>query len=221
MQIAVRAILCVILAATMGVADVPAFLQRSAGLISMYPYQPRMATSLEDVPEPARGRLEAHLKQRLGEAFYSRLEVSGGQIVDFEEFHRAKPTWRNYKWEVFAYRLHFRFSLPEKGIEYYEAAISLRSDGSVIDEIELPKIAKYPERGEFVALASAIKTATAFGFDVARCDVRIEYRREEDRCVYLFRQLIREEGVRLTYRCLDVDAHTGKKIRTSQEEAIR
>lgn len=217
-----RAIICAIFAATAAIADVPKHVQKDAGYTYFGPYKPREAKSLADVPEPARTRLVAHLKQRLGERFYSTLHLSGGQIVDFAEFHRRDPDWKDYKWEVFAYNLHFRFRLPEKGIEYYTASIRLRSDGSVIEEIELPNIAKHPERADFVSLSTAIETATGAGFDIPRLsNVRIEYRAKDDRCVYTFEQLTRQEGVMLYYKCLDIDAHTGKKLRTYNTEAIQ
>ncbi len=217
-----RAIICAIFAATTAIADVSTHVQKDARIRFFGDYKPRETKSLEDVPEPARTRLVTHLKQRLGERFYSTLHLSGGQIVDFAEFHRIDPTWKEFKREVFAYNLHFRFRLPAKGIEYYTASIRLRTDGSVIEEIDLPNIVKHPERADFVSLSTAIQTATAAGFDIPRLDnVQIEYRPKDDRCVYTFEQLTHHEGIKLSYKCLDVDAHTGKKLRTYNTEAIR
>ncbi len=217
-----RAIICVILAATTVIATEPKSVLKDAGDAYFGDYEPRKAKSLEDVPEPVRTRLVTHLKERLGEQFYSTLHLSGGQIVDFAEFHRLDPDWRDYKWEVFAYRLHFRFSLPEKGIEYYTASIRLRGDGSIIEEIDLPNIAEHPERAHFVSLSTALQTATAAGFDISRLfNFEIQYRPKDDRCVYTFEQLTRQEPPMLYYKCLDVDAHTGKQLRTYNSEGIQ
>ncbi len=194
--------------------------KKEAGYFDLGDYIPRKASSLDDVPEPVRTRLVNHLKQRLGERFYSTLHLAGGQIVDFDEFHRREVIWRDYKWEVFAYNLLFQFRLPEKGIEYYTAGIRLRSDGSVIEEIDLPDIAKHPEHGDFVPLSTAKQAAAAAGFDLSRCQIEIDYRRKDDRCVYFFRQLTRHEGVLLHFNCLEVDAHTGKNLGSYLIEGI-
>jgi hypothetical protein len=219
-RLAMRAIICAILAATAAIADVPKHVRKEAGYSYFGHYIPREAKSLDDLPEPARTRLVTHLKERLGERFYSTLQLAGGQIVDFAEFHRLDPGWKE-KW-VFAYNLHFRFRLPEKGIEYYTASIRLRSDGSVMQEIDLPSIAEHPDRGDFVSLSTAIQTATAAGFDVSHCgNIQIKYLPKYDRCVYSLEQLTRQKGVMLYYKCLEVDAHTGKQLRTFKSKVIQ
>ena len=183
-------------------------------------YEPTVPKSLDDIPAPVREKVVAHLKKRLGEAFYASLRFAGGQVVDLAEFRRQEPNWRDFKWEVFAYRLNFQFQLPEKGIEVYQASIRLREDGSVIEEIDLPDMGKHPERAEFVALSEAVKLAVAEGFDVAKCDREMEYREKEDRCVYLFRQLDRKDGPALFFKCMDIDAHSGKTLRVFEQEGI-
>ena len=64
------------------------------------------------------------------------------------------------------------------------------------------------------------RSNTAAGFDIPRCDnIQIEYQPKYERCVYYFEQLTRREGVKLHYKCLDVDAPTGKPLRTYKTDA--
>jgi hypothetical protein len=182
-------------------------------------YKPAKAKSLDDIPEPARSRIVEHLKKRLGEKFYSILKLSGGQIVDLDELRRKEPNSKNYQWEAPAYLLHFEFRMPEKGIAFYQATIECRRDGSVIKEIDLPEIAKHPERGTFVSLKEALKAAK--GFDLEKSSVEMDYREKEGKCVYRVTQLVRETGPRLFFKSVDIDAHTGRAVAVYKSEGIK
>jgi hypothetical protein len=196
----------------------------AAGWSMLGDYEPIRPTSLDDLPGPVRTRLVAHLKKKLGEPFYSSLRLCGGQIVDFAEFHRREPDWKDYQWEVFAYNLHFEFRVPEKGIEVYQCDIRLRADGSVVEDIGLPDIALHPELGTFAPFSSAVRVATDAGFDMPRCDSEMSYRSKEGRFIYSFRQIVSSfrsvvgGGRSYDVRTIEIDAHTGKIIRVFTHE---
>lgn len=196
----------------------PESVRKSAGYTSLGGYEPAIPKSLEDIPAPVREKVVAHLKKRLGEDFYSSLRFSGGQVVDFDEFHRQVPDWKEFQWEVFAYKLFFQFRLPDRGIEYYEASIRLRADGSVIEEIDLPDMGKHPERAAFVPLSAAVKVAKDAGFDVGKCSVDIDYRPEDGCCVYSFVQRDHADESCTAFRGVEVDAHAGKLLRVIEQE---
>jgi len=206
-------------------AEAPAHIRGSAAEWTMFfDYEPTRPSSLDDLPEPIRTKLVAHLKKKLGESFYSSLRLCGGQIVDFDEFHRRVPSWKDYKWEVSAYNLHFEFRVPDKGIEFYRSGIRLRADGSVIEDIDLPAIAQHPELGTFTAFSSAVQLATTAGFDMLRCDSEMSYRSKEQRFIYSFRQVVSQDrpavggGRSYDVRTIEIDAHTGQQIRIFTEE---
>lgn len=202
-------------------AEEPKSVSNVVGFPYLGGYEPTIAGSLDDIPAPVREKLVGHLKKRLGDSFYSSLRFYAVQVVDFAEYHRQVPTWRECRWEVFAYSLYFGFSLPEKGIEFYLANVRLRADGSVIEEIDLPDMGKHPERASFIPLTSAIKIAADAGFDVSKCNVEIDYRPKDDCCAYFFRQLDRTEldGLKLHFKCIEIDAHSGKQLRVFTQEA--
>jgi hypothetical protein len=192
-----------------------------AGFTSMRAYDPPAPTNWASIPEPARSRIITHLKDRLGVAFYNKLTLVGGQIVDFKALREQEPNSKDYKWEVHAYRLHLRLSLPEKGIEFYDASIECRSDGSVIEEIELPETAKYPDRAKFISTSKAFKIAKDKGFDTEKTNVELAYNTDLGVCVFTFSQLTRREYPMLYFKRVDVDAHTGKVLKTYDTEAIQ
>src|SRR5262245_36024942 len=134
-----------------------------AGFPSMGAYEPPAPTNWASIPEPARSRIIKHLKDRFGAEFFNKLTLVGGQVVDFKALRKQEPNSKDYKWEVHAYRLHLRLSLPEDGIEFYDAIIECRSDGSVIEEIDLPETAKFPERAKFISTTKAFQIAKEKG----------------------------------------------------------
>ncbi len=201
-------------------ADAPTSIRSyAAGWSSLGGYEAIKPTSLDDLPEPVRTRLVTHLKKKLGEPFYSSLRLCGGQIVDFAEFHRREPSWKDFEWEIFAYNLHFEFCVPDKGIEYYRCDIRMRADGSVIEDIDLPDIALHPELGTFAPFPSAVQTAAAAGFDVSHCGFELSYRSNEGRFIYSIRQVVSLDrpavggGRSYDVRTIDIDARTGRTIR--------
>ncbi len=195
-------------------------LHKDGGYSYMGAYNPPAPTNWSSIPEPARSRIIAHLKQGLGDAFYAKLVLHGGQIIDFKALRGKEPISKDCKWEVPAYRLLLRFALPERGIEHYDACIECRTDGSVIHEIDLPEIAKYPERAQFISTTKASAIAKQKAIDPSKAMVVIDYRAKLGVCVYTFRQLTRHEGARLLFKCIDIDAHTGKVARVYDTEAI-
>lgn len=195
-------------------AETPASVFKGAGDVTLGGYKAREPKSLEEIPEPVRAALEKHLRKRLGDDFYAKLEFSGGQVVDMEEFHRREKHWKDYQWEVFTYRLAFAVKQPEKGIEYH-AVIELRKDGGVIKEIDLPQVAEHPERGKFVPLAEALKAAATGGIDPTNAGASMEYLPDGDRVVFRIEQYMGKTGSEHHIKSARVDAHTGKLIDVS------
>lgn len=173
------------------------------------------------IPEPAKSQIIAHLKNRLGDAFYSKLSLVGGQIFDLKALYQMEPQFKDSKVEIPAYRLYLRFSFPESGIEFYDAHIDCRTDGSVIREIDLPEIAKHADRAHFISASRASQIAEQNGFDLTEAKVELEYRSDLDVCVFKFTQKMRQDGPNLSFKCIDIDSHSGKIIKAYNEEGIQ
>jgi hypothetical protein len=176
---------------------------KRASSISLYPYHPKSTQSLHDLPSSVVGKVTAHLKARLGEEFFSKLQFSYGEIVNLDELKRADPN-ANYQWKVFSYKLEYRFSIPDVGIKLYEAEIQLDEKGDVLREIDLPDIAHNPNKANFITVTQALSIGKKNKFRAGRA--RIAYRDKEDSVVW---RLIRENSDGSTSQ-LDISAHTGE-----------
>jgi hypothetical protein len=183
-------------------------------------YKPSPPDGWAAIPEPARSRIKSHLTEWLGAEFFAQLSLVGGQIVDVTALHQQDPSSKNYQWEVPAYVLHLRLSLPERGIEYYDANIWCRSDGSVIQEIDLPGIAKHPETAEFISTAVAYNIAREQGIDVKAARVDLAYRERLGVCVYLFTEKTGQDSPNLHYKNIEINAHNGTIVADYKSEAL-
>jgi len=181
-------------------------------------YKPREPKSLNELPDEIRRKIEDHLKSRLGAEFYSKLRLSGGQIVDFNELYRVEPDARNYKWKIFAYSLNFILSEPKKGIKAYHARILLDSDGSILREIDLPQIARNFEKANVISLAAARKIAAKHKFPLNRANAQISYDSEKDSLVWTLEYKLRGDKYVWVDRIIRIDAHSGEIISVGDAE---
>src|SRR5207245_2836578 len=96
-----------------------------------------------------------------------------------------------------------------------------RADGSVIQEIDLPEIAKHPDRAQFISTSKAFEIATKKGFDTTKSRVELGYQANPGVCVFTFSQMVRQNGPRLFFKCIDIDAHSDKVLKSYDTEAIQ
>lgn len=181
-------------------------------LVSTGDYKPIEPKTLDEIPKKIRERLRAHLLERLGESYLAKLSFAGGQIVDFDDLYREEPNAKNYQWTVFAYRLVFRITAPEKGIAEYCAAIELDKAGAVIREIELPPVRRSPVKANFIPLAQAYALAARNGFNVDETSADITYDPKIESLVYRLRQTVEYRPPSGTDRVIEVNAHTGRVV---------
>ena len=202
-----------------GDARSPTYAERQTSRTYLGSYQAKELGTLDDLPAEIKTRLTAHLIDRLGPDYFDRLRLEGGQIVDFDELYRVHPQARHFRWKVFAYRIGFRISEPEKGIKEFNGYIELNSDGSVLKEIEFPAVARAPWKADFVSLASAIETAGRRGLVVAWAEIR--YLPEADILTFDLREDFPRDLVAAKVRVITVNAHTGEVVSDNRHSVIR
>ncbi|MCB9854048.1 MAG: hypothetical protein H6818_00055 [Phycisphaerales bacterium] len=194
--------------------------EKNPGWSHMGSYEPRNPAYL-DIPKAVREKVERHLRERLGDAFYDRLKFTGGQMVDFDELRRVDPDSKNIKWTIHAYDLHYRFAMPDKGIVGYTAQIKLNADGSVLHEIDLPNFVQHPEKLKFLSIDDARRVAIAQGYDLTDARPSIDYDADCD-CVYWhFERQIEDDGIGGKDDDIEINAHTGAVLRRYTAEWIR
>jgi hypothetical protein len=176
-------------------------------------YKPIELSSLDDFVPDLREKVIAHLKNRLGASFFGKVNFAGGERIDIEVLHKVEPGSKNYRWEVPAYVLNFEFKLPEKGIASYTAQIELRSDGSVLKEIDLPRFSSNTSKLNFISSEQAAAVAIENGFSLPVKRAKIAYSKESDSLIWVFSQIESEEASTFILKKLEVSAHTGKVVR--------
>jgi uncharacterized membrane protein YkoI/TM2 domain-containing membrane protein YozV len=184
-------------------------------------YKLRNVEQLDELPGNVRENVMSHLIDRLGEDFYRTLHFTWGEIVDKEQLLREQPNAKDYKWDVHTYDLHFMFSRLDKGIEAYYAQIKLDETGHVMEEIDLPHIARDQSKSQLISLQEAKEIAAKNAFKVEYTDIEIDYQQQHDVIIWRFRQLIRDDGLSMTFKNIEINAHTSEILSTYKTEAIR
>lgn len=213
------------------------------GLVGFGGYRTKQIKSLTDIPRPVVAHLTEHLKKRLGETQYAHLKFAGGQLIDAKELRKTEPDSRDYQWEIPAYILQFDFELPGTPKVIFPAEISLRSNASVIKEINLPAYANSADKQVFhsfkeligiIARKGFLEKNMAFIFEhdedgaivkkglfEKNMTVMLEYDKELDTLVWRYTKILSDNGYSTQMESILVNAYSGKIIRTTQSRAIR
>ena len=178
---------------------------KRSGNVTLYPYSPKSAASLNDFPPAILEKLTNHLKNRLGDEFFRKLHFIYGRIVDHEALKRASPT-SDFQWKVFTYEMVFEFSMRDVGVKSYEAAVWLDENGDVIREIDLPEIAKDPSKARMIPVKEAIRLGKDNKFRASW--VELAYQEPHDSIVWR----LRKKDTKGTSYMMDISAHTGKVL---------
>ncbi|MFZ6679112.1 hypothetical protein [Undibacterium sp. Tian12W] len=226
----------------------PAFAEivpESGGHGSVYfgKYEPKEPKSLADIPQPVAAKLIEHLKKRLGEAQYAHLKFAGGQVINAKELRKKEPNSRDYQWEIPAYILQFDFELPGIPKVIFPAEISLRSDASIIEEINLPAYATSTEKQVFHSFKELMGVVAKKGFHEKNMAYKLEYNENEvlvkksmfeknmtvmleydkelDTLAWRYTKILSDNGYSTQMESILVNAYSGKIIRTTKSRAIR
>lgn len=173
-------------------------------------YHPKEPYSIFDLSDSIRTKLTAHLIDRLGQGFYSKLRISGGQILNIDRLYIVEDNAKNYKWTPYSYYLCFSFQDTSKGIGLYTAKIVLDKNGNVVDEIQLPNIKDFPEKGNLISLENAKVIATENEFYNDKTEISLSYDDKVGSITWNFKQTTYNSNHTLSGSTLVIDAHNGK-----------
>jgi uncharacterized membrane protein YkoI len=180
--------------------------------ISFGSYHPKEPHSIYDLPDSIRINLVAHLIDRLGQDFYSKLKISGGQILDLDRLYIVEDNAKNYQWTPYSYYLCFSFQDASKGIGLYTAKIVLDKHGNVIDEIQLPNIKENPEKATIISLEQAKGIALENKFYDDKTEISLSYDKKAGSITWCFKQTTYNSDHTLSGWTWVIDAHNGKII---------
>ena len=190
----------------------PNLIYSECSSISFGNYEPREPHSIYDLPDSIRIKLAAHLTERLGPDFYSKLKLSGGQIVNLDRLYIVEDNAKNYKWIPYSYYLCFSFQDPAKGIGLYTAKIVLDKSGNVINEIQLPDIHANPEKATIISLEQAKKIAAENKFYDNKTEISLSYDAKNGSIAWCFKQSVFNPDHTMSGSTLVIDAHNGKVL---------
>jgi hypothetical protein len=194
---------------------------KSGGYRFYINYRPAEPKSLDEIPATITVSLVAHLKDRLGDAFFAQLRFVGGQIVDFDELYRISPRYRTRGEEIPKYDLHFEFARPDLGIEHYVAQIKLRADGTVLQEIELPAFRAHPEKRTLLPLAAVTLVAANHGVGAPLWVVGLGYSVETDSIVWRLGHQISGDRRGGKIANVEISAHDGTVIKKFETDFMQ
>ncbi|WP_139920952.1 PepSY domain-containing protein [Hymenobacter sp. DG01] len=89
------------------------------------------------------------MKDRLGEAAYSQVRFLEGRVVDVDSVLKQP---NDIKWNVCSYYLCFAF-------QGATAQVGLDKWGQPVNDLTLPEISRYPERGRLISRSAALQIA--------------------------------------------------------------
>ncbi len=190
----------------------PNLIYSECSSISFGNYQPQEPHSIYDLPDSIRIKLVAHLTARLGADFYSKLKLSGGQIVNLDRLYIVEDNAKNYKWTPYSYYLCFSFQDPAKGIGLYTAKIVLDKSGNVMNEIQLPDIHTNPEKATIISLEQAKKIAAENKFYDNKTEISLSYDTKNGSIAWCFKQAVFKPDHTMSGSTLVIDAHNGKVL---------
>jgi len=191
---------------------------------SFQSYRPSIVKRLDELPSAVIAHLKAHLKDRVGSNFYSKLKFDWGQRVDLDELYKIEPYWKTRK--IAKYNLIFHFSKKTKGLKAFYCRIGLDESGGIVDEINLPKISEAPNKAKLITLRKAIEIANSNGF-TPNAYAEFSYYNETDSFVWILHDSSRKVTEKL---CRDkmialigqgpigrmlIDANTGRVLGTN------
>ncbi len=174
-------------------------------------YRPKEPRSIYDLPDSIRIKLESHLIDRLGQEFYAKLKISGGQIVDLERLDIIEHL-KEYRWTPYSYNLCFSFRDVSKGIGLYTAKIVLDKYANVVEEITLPDIKHYPAKGTLISFREAKAVARKHKCYDRNTQIALDYDKKNGSIIWRFKKTIYSHGDRSGEWILKIDAHDGKVI---------
>jgi len=176
--------------------------------ISLGTYEPKTFNSLDALPANVRTKVDDHLRTRLGDAFYSQLVFVNGSSINVADFLRANP---KTQWRVHTYELVFKYADPKKGLKSYYARTRLNSNGDIIDEIDLPEVAKFPLKANIISIDDAIAIAKSRGHKTkgAVTNLTIRYLDDVGSLAWVLESYISSDAYTTTSKVLIIDAHSG------------
>jgi len=147
--------------------------------------EPRVVRSIADLPRVVTATVDDHLAKRLGRPFMSKLQFYKAYVYDLDTYYKRNPTSSRSEDRLPRYELAFRVTFyPQEPVEYC-AMVKLDSAGAILNDIDLPEVSKYPERGEVVPLQDILNLAHSLGVPTEKATLDMRYEKKSGCLEYI------------------------------------
>jgi hypothetical protein len=187
----------------------------------------KLFTSLDEIPEGVRNRLNEHLREKLGITFAQSLKFEEGQWLDLKNLRKKFPSVYEENAKLGSYDLLFSFSDTHKGLKAFFTKMVLNDDGSVNREIGLPDIASNPAKADIISCWNAYSIAASNGFPSEFSFARFEYSKEKEIFVWVIEDSRETEPddplmprFKGTYKNIEINANTGAVVQIYEETIV-
>lgn len=175
------------------------------------PYRPKEPYSIKDLPKRVQIKVKSLFINRVGEKFYNRLILNGGQIIDIKRLYTVVPSAIFWERVPPIYSLCFSILDSSKHSSLYSFILNLDEKGKVIGEIELPDIKHNSFRSWIIPLEEAKQIAIANNFYDKYTNVKSRYYPKAGSIVWEFEQIEPGEGTK-NRTLLLIDASNGSIV---------
>ena len=114
----------------------------------------------------------------------------------------------------------FKYADSRHGLKEYYARTRLDSDGEVIKEIDLPEVAKFPNKASIISVDAAADIARSHGFESKTMNIDIRYNEDAGSLVWIFYTSAGTHDFIGLTKILVVDAHSGQILKDGVELGI-
>lgn len=191
---------------------------RGCSRISFGQYEPKEPRSLEELPEGIRKKVIQHLLDKTGPAFYSRLYLSGGMLVNLSRLNKIEHYKGKYHWRPYPWYLCFSFSDTALGIGRYSGELVLDEEGNVMEDIDLPCIRDSIYKENIISMKEAKELARCLGYFTDSTYTDFAYDSDHDCFTWQF-ATYNKDRKEWTYhnKELVLNAHNGNVIAVSEQ----
>lgn len=179
------------------------------GIFGYANYRASIITSIDSLPDFILDSATNHLRQRLGDRFFTHLRLMQAIVVDSATFYGINPGWTN-KPPMFS--LQYMYADTAGGIAGFWGQLKLNSWGSVYEEIGFPEIRGNPVKSHIISLHAAKRIAIREGFPSHGLQVELKYSKEIGSIIWHFSY--NDEEIRDIEFHILIDAHSGDIVRT-------
>jgi hypothetical protein len=180
----------------------------ACGTVIYYGYYPQEPTSFNDLPIKVQTKVKRYFENRVGKAFYQRLVLNGGQIINLKRFHELDTF---YKATPPSYSLCYMVWDSVSKTSVYNFNLKLDEDGNLLAPVPLPDIKHHHLKAKVITLDEATKIAERNNFYDKRTQTNSYYYPVKDCIVWEFKQNEPGEGKRKSVKLL-INAHTGSVV---------